>query len=589
MNYSWDLSELCKNEEEFNKGVEEIKSFIPKIKEFEGKLNDDKVLKEYFLLNKEVEFKLSKLYQYAHSLGDLNRKDLKNVALEGKIRNVLMELISASSFIDPEILTLDKAHLDEFFKENPEVDEFDFSVQKLFDGNKYVLSKDKEALLSNFNELSGAASSLYSSLCVSDYSGKEIEINGEKVNVNVSNWTALISDKTLKEEDRQKIFEALYEHFDKNKNTLANIYKIGLDAQMADVKSRGYNSIVESHLEHNHIPLSVLTNLIEVARNSTEPIKKYYKLRQKALGLSKIHTYDRFLSLAESESKFTYEEAKELFFKSIERFPKDFQEKAHFVTSEGRVDVYPKDGKRSGAYSNGGGDIKPFILLNFLGNLDDVFTLAHESGHSIHTMYSIENQKTAKQHYQIFVAEIASTFNEHNLLDYLLKQDSLSKKDKIALIQKAIEDILGTFYRQTLFGEYELEISQSYEKGEVINYEVLSNKMIELYKHYYDIDIKEEVYKPLVWAYIPHLFYTPFYVYQYATSFAASLEFYKRVNEGGKEEFDKYISLLKMGGSDYPVEEVKKAGVDLTTKKPFEAVADRLKKLVDQLEELLKD
>lgn len=589
MNYSWDLTELCKNEEEFNKGVEEIKSFIPKIKEFEGKLNDDKVLKEYFLLNKEVEFKLSKLYQYAHSLGDLNRKDLKSVALEGKIRNVLMELISATSFIDPEILSLDKAHLDEFFKNNPEVDEFDFSVQKLFDGNKYVLSKDKEALLSNFNELSGAASSLYSSLCVSDYSGKEIEINGEKVNVNVSNWTALISDKTLKEEDRQKIFEALYEHFDKNKNTLANIYKIGLDAQMADVKSRGYNSIVESHLEHNHIPLSVLTNLIEVARNSTEPIKKYYKLRQKALGLSKIHTYDRFLSLAESESKFTYEEAKELFFKSIERFPKDFQEKAHFVTSEGRVDVYPKDGKRSGAYSNGGGDIKPFILLNFLGNLDDVFTLAHESGHSIHTMYSIENQKTAKQHYQIFVAEIASTFNEHNLLDYLLKQDSLSKKDKIALIQKAIEDILGTFYRQTLFGEYELEISQSYEKGEVINYEVLSNKMIELYKHYYDIDIKEEVYKPLVWAYIPHLFYTPFYVYQYATSFAASLEFYKRVNEGGKEEFDKYISLLKMGGSDYPVEEVKKAGVDLTTKKPFEAVADRLKKLVDQLEELLKD
>lgn len=588
MNYSWDLSELCKNEEEFNKGVEEIKSFIPHFKEFEGKLSDDKVLKEYFLLNKEVEFKLSKLYQYAHSLGDLNRKDLKSVALEGKIRNVLMELISATSFIDPEILSLDKAHLEEFFKKNPEVDEFDFSVQKLFDGNKYVLSKDKEALLSNFNELSGAASSLYSSICVSDYSGKEIEIKGEKVNVNVSNWTALISDKSLSEEDRQRIFEALYEHFDKNKNTLANIYKIGLDAQMAEVKSRGYNSIVESHLEHNHIPLSVLTNLIEVARNSTEPIKKYYALRTKALNLSKPHTYDRFLSLAESESKFTYEEAKELFFKSIERFPKDFQDKAHFVTSEGRVDVYPKDGKRSGAYSNGGGDIKPFILLNFLGNLDDVFTLAHESGHSIHTMYSIENQKTAKQHYQIFVAEIASTFNEHNLLDYLLKQDSLSKKDKIALIQKAIEDILGTFYRQTLFGEYELEISEAYEKGEVINYEVLSNKMIELYKHYYDIDIKEEVYKPLVWAYIPHLFYTPFYVYQYATSFAASLEFYKRVNEGSEEEFDKYISLLKMGGSDYPVEEVKKAGVDLTTKKPFEAVADRLKMLVDQLEELLK-
>ena len=387
--------------------------------------------------------------------------------------------------------------------------------------------------------------------------------------------------------EREAIFNALYEYFDERKNTYAEMYHLGLEAQEAIVKSRGYKSILDYHLEHNQIPTSVYRSLVEVASSSTEAVKKYYELRRKALGLTKHRSYDRFLEIANSETKITYEKAKDLFYKSIERFPKDFIDKAHFVSSEGRVDVFPKEGKRSGAYSNGGEGIKPYILLNFTGTLDDAFTLAHESGHSIHTMYSIENQPELKQNYTIFVAEIASTFNEHNLLDYLLKQPGLSKNDKISLLQKSIDDILATFYRQTLFAQFELEISEAFEKGSPINYEVLNNKMAELYSTYYGIDINEEKYKPLVWAYIPHLFYTPFYVYQYATSFAASLELYSRVNKGEEGAFEKYISLLKAGGSDYPINEVKEAGVDLTTKEPFYAVTNRLQELVDELEKLL--
>ena len=387
--------------------------------------------------------------------------------------------------------------------------------------------------------------------------------------------------------EREAIFNALYEYFDERKNTYAEMYHLGLEAQQAVVKARGYKSILDYHLEHNQIPTSVYRSLVEVASSNTDAIKKYYELRRKALGLTKHRSYDRFLEIANSETKVTYEEAKDLFYKSIERFPKEFQDKAHFVSSEGRVDVFPKEGKRSGAYSNGGEGIKPYILLNFVGTLDDAFTLAHECGHSIHTMYSIENQPELKQNYTIFVAEIASTFNEHNLLDYLLKQPGLSKNDKIALLQKSIDDILATFYRQTLFAQFELEISEAFEKGSPINYEVLNNKMAELYSTYYGIDINEEKYKPLVWAYIPHLFYTPFYVYQYATSFAASLELYSRVNRGEEGAFDKYISLLKAGGSDYPINEVKEAGVDLTTKEPFYAVTNRLQELVDELEKLL--
>ena len=308
-----------------------------------------------------------------------------------------------------------------------------------------------------------------------------------------------------------------------------------------------------------------------------------------ALGLNKHRSYDRFLSLAKSEKQLSYEEAKDLFYKSIERFPEDFQKKAHEVSKEGVVDVYPSDGKRTGAYSSGGGGIFPHILLNFLGTLDDAFTLAHESGHSIHTLYSMESQPILKQNYTIFVAEIASTFNEHNLLDYLLKTGDLSKEDKIALLQKEIDEIAATFYRQTLFAEYELKASQLVEEGKQINYQVLSDIMTSLYKDYYGIDITEEVYKPLVWCYIPHLFYSPFYVYQYATSFATSLELYKRVNNNVPGAFDKYIGLLKSGGSAFPIDQVKAAGVDLTTKEPFQAVVKRMDELVRKLEELLND
>ena len=239
------------------------------------------------------------------------------------------------------------------------------------------------------------------------------------------------------------------------------------------------------------------------------------------------------------------------------------------------------------AYSNGGYGLHPYILLNFNGELNDVFTLAHESGHSIHTLYSEESQPIMDQDYTIFVAEIASTFNEHNLLDYLLKQDDLSKDDKIFLLQKSIDEICSTFYRQTLFAHFERDIALLAEQGKPINYAVLSAKMRELYLSYYGIDIEEERLKPLVWAYIPHLFYTPFYVYQYATSFTSSLLLYERVNNGEEGAFGRYIGLLRSGGSDYPVEQVRKAGVDLTTKEPFLAVIRRMEQLVAKLKDLL--
>ena len=585
-NYNWDLTEIYLDDESYNKDFELFKSRIEEFKSFEGKLSDEESLIKLLTLERDTDILLTRLYTYAQSVADLDRRSVEANSREAILTSTLNDFVSAISFIEPEILSLGKEKMDEFISKHKEFNDFDFTFRKLFDGQSHVLTKDKELLISRFGPLSGVASDLYSTLSVSDYKPKTIKLGEKEVTVTVSNWRNLIMEAKDASE-REAIFNALYEYFDERKNTYAEMYHLGLEAQQAVVKARGYKSILDYHLEHNQIPTSVYRSLVEVASSNTDAIKKYYELRRKALGLTKHRSYDRFLEIANLETKVTYEEAKDLFYKSIERFPKEFQDKAHFVSSEGRVDVFPKEGKRSGAYSNGGEGIKPYILLNFVGTLDDAFTLAHECGHSIHTMYSIENQPELKQNYTIFVAEIASTFNEHNLLDYLLKQPGLSKNDKIALLQKSIDDILATFYRQTLFAQFELEISEAFEKGSPINYEVLNNKMAELYSTYYGIDINEEKYKPLVWAYIPHLFYTPFYVYQYATSFAASLELYSRVNRGEEGAFDKYISLLKAGGSDYPINEVKEAGVDLTTKEPFYAVTNRLQELVDELEKLL--
>jgi oligoendopeptidase F len=350
------------------------------------------------------------------------------------------------------------------------------------------------------------------------------------------------------------------------------------------MKARKYAACVEAALFNNAIPVEVYRSLASVARENTAPIKKYIALRKKFLKLKEYHTYDRFLPLVKSTKEYEFDEAKNLFFKSIANFPADFQEKAHEVLKDGFVDVYEAEGKRSGAYSSSTPDLHPYILLNYSKTLDDVFTVAHEAGHSIHSMYAMENQPTMLQDYTIFVAEIASTFNEHNLLDYFISGSKASKKEKISLLQRTIDDILATFYRQTLFAIYELEAHKLVEENQPITADILSKIMIDLYKDFYDLDIASEEVKPYVWAYIPHLFYTPFYVYQYATSFATSLKLYENVKNNVPGAFDRYIGLLKSGGSEFPVEQIKKAGVDLTEKEAFLAVAHRLGELVDQLE-----
>ncbi len=590
MNTNWDLTNIYADEADFEKEVTRLKEVLtPKVASLKGKLHTEEGFKDYLDICRDIESSVSRAFVYASTRSDLDKRNTKNGEALSRIQLAYQGFASASSFADPEILSLGKETVFAFLKKHPEYAEFDLSFDRLFREADHVLSADKEKLLSAYAPLQNKGADLYSMLAVAD--GKEHEANlsnNEMAKVSQNNWVSLVS-KAEKQEDRQAIFEALYEEFDEKKNTFGEIYNTTLQGELAAMKARGYSSILEEHLYGNNIPLSVFTNLIEVASTHVEALHKYYRIRAKYLGLKKHRSYDRFVELAKSDKKYTYEEALELFYHSIENYSEDYQKKAREVTKEGFVDVYPSSGKRSGAYSTGGNGVHPYILLNFNGTLDDVFTLAHESGHSVHTLYSDESEPLMKQGYTIFVAEIASTFNEHNLLDYLLASGELDRNSKIALLQKAIDEIVATFYRQTLFAQYEYEISKLVEKGEPINHEVLSEEMIKLYKTYYGIDIREEKVKPLVWAYIPHLFYTPFYVYQYATSFTASMLLYENMKEKKPRAFDAFVDLLRSGGSDYPVNLVKKAGVDLTKKDTFLAVTKRMEELVDELERTLFD
>lgn len=590
MDKVWNLTHIYKTQEDFEKDLDYAKKVIlPGITELEGKLKNEEDLVKYFDLERKANEVLNHLGRFASRRSDLDKKDVKNLSDLAKIDNLFNDFGSADSYSTPEILSLGKEHREKFFLNHPEYKDFDFQVEKIFRGEKFTLPAVEERLLSYYAPLEGSGSSLYSQLSVGDYTPKKITLSsGKEVEVNRSNWTSL-EGSLENPEDRKKVFLSLYSWYNEHKNTYGEIYNSVVQSELSERKARGYSSILQEHLYHNKIDESVFHNLVEAANENAEPLHKYYEIRRKYFGLDHHRSYDRFLSLAKSEKKYTYEEAKEIFFDSIKDYPEDYQKKAQDVLAEGYVDVYPRSGKRTGGYSSGSANVHPYILLNFNGDLEDVFTLAHEAGHSVHTLYSEEAQPLVKQDYTIFVAEIASTFNEHNLLDYFRKSKSLSKNDKIALLQKSIDQIVSTFYRQTLFAQYEYEISQKAERGEPINYQVLSDERTKLYKAYYGIDITEEELKPLVWAYIPHLFYTPFYVYQYATSFTASMLIYKNFRSGTKDAFDNYLKMLKSGGSRYPIDEVKLAGVDLTKKEAFSAVTGRRKELVEELDKLLNE
>ncbi len=583
---NWDLTVVYKDWKEWDSSFDNVKQKVALYKNYQGKLSSFESFEDYYKFDEEVSKEIYKLAVYAHMQNDLNTKDEHNDSKYKQVMMLYSELVQASSFAMPEKISVGEEVINSFIAKSDKLKEYRFSLEDLFRTQEHILDQKSESILANFTELSGITGTLYSALANADKTSKFVTLSdGREVEVTSGNYRAFLMD-LKSQEDRFIVFKAVFERYAENKNTFAAFYNTVAASDWANAKSRNYASSLESYLFNDNVPVDVYKTLINTTKENTETIKRYIELRKKALGIKDYHTYDRFLPLATSNKKYTYEEGLELFYKATEKIPGNFTELAKLALKEGHVDVYEQPGKRTGAYSTSIYGYNPFILLNYNDTLDNVFTVAHEAGHSIHTLLSSEHQPFATSNYTIFVAEIASTFNEHLLLDYLMEK-STDKQEKIVLLQQAIDDILGTFYRQSLFADFEYQAHTMLEQGQPITHDALSKIMVDLYTQYYGIDILTEEVKQFVWAYIPHMYYSPFYVYKYATSYAASLKIYQDVKSGDELALDKYFGLLKSGGSEYPVDQVIKAGVDLTTKEPFNAVVERLGSLVDQLEKLL--
>ncbi|BBM57398.1 oligoendopeptidase F [Leptotrichia trevisanii] len=584
--YKWNLSDIYENYSAWEKDFEKVSDLKKELAGFKGQFGNEEKLLEFFQKQEEMDKISYKLYRYPQLAKDLNSSDKEAVEHLQKVQFLFAEISTELSWVNSELV--DNRENIEKWIEKKEFDDYRFGLKNLFRLQKHILEEKESKLLSYYSSFFSAPRSIYSEVTVTDVEWSQVTLSsGEKVDVTPANYSKILSTNR-NQEDRKLMFQTFYTIYEKKKNTIAAIYNSILQKDIASQKAYNYDSFLLSHLESDNIPEEIYLNLVNTAKNNTKPLQRYLKLRKKILGLEKYYNFDGSINLIEFDKEYEYDDAKEIVLNSVAPLGKDYVEKMKKAISEGWLDVFEAKGKRTGAYSAGVYGVHPYMLLNYNKTLDSVFTLAHELGHTLHTLYSDENQPFSMADYTIFVAEVASTFNERLLLDYMLENTN-DPKERIALLEQEIGNIVGTFYFQALLADYEYQAHKLAEAGEPITAEVLSKIMEDLFDKYYGDIIEKDDLIYIFWARVPHFFNSPFYVYQYATCFASSAILYeKMINSSDetekKQTLDKYIQLLSSGGNDFPMEQLKKAGVDLSKIETIEAVAKQFDLLLDKLE-----
>lgn len=584
--YKWNLSDIYENYSAWEKDFEKVSELKKELAGFKGQFGNEGKLLEFFQKQEEMDKISYKLYRYPQLARDLNSSDKEAVEHLQKVQFLFAEISTELSWVNSELV--DNRENIEKWIEKKEFDDYRFGLKNLFRLQKHILEEKESKLLSYYSSFFSAPRSIYSEVTVTDVEWPQVTLSsGEKVDVTPANYSKILSTNR-NQEDRKLMFQTFYTIYEKKKNTIGAIYNSILQKGIASKKAYNYDSFLLSHLESDNIPEEIYLNLVNTAKNNTKPLQRYLKLRKKILGLEKYYNFDGSINLIEFDKEYEYDDAKEIVLNSVAPLGKDYVEKMKKAISEGWLDVFEAKGKRTGAYSAGVYGVHPYMLLNYNKTLDSVFTLAHELGHTLHTLYSDENQPFSMADYTIFVAEVASTFNERLLLDYMLENTN-DPKERIALLEQEIGNIVGTFYFQALLADYEYQAHKLAEAGEPITAEVLSKIMEDLFDKYYGDIIEKDDLIYIFWARVPHFFNSPFYVYQYATCFASSAILYeKMINSSDESEkkqtLDKYIQLLSSGGNDFPMEQLKKAGVDLSKIETIEAVAKQFDLLLDKLE-----
>jgi len=587
--YKWDLNDIYANWQEWEKGLADLQAKMDKIIALKGTLGDGaEPLLNALSLQDDMNILAYRVYRYPQLTRDTDTRNQEISARLQQVQIMFARFGTATSWINPEILQIPWDTMKQWLDSTAGLAPYRFGLENLYRQQAHVLDEDKERLLSFYSQFNGTPQSIYSELSTSDIQFPTVTFStGTELKMTSGNYSLVLATYPS-QADRKMAFDAHYKVYDATKNTYAAVYNSICQRDWAGAQSRNYASTLESALDGDNIPLEVYTNLVNTVKANTAPLQRYTALRKKVLGLEEYHNYDGSIGLTDFTKTYSYDQAKKWVMESIKPLGKEYNEKYKQALEGGWIDVFENTGKRPGAYSANVYGVHPYMLLNYNETLDDVFTLGHELGHTMHSLLSSENQPFANHSYTIFVAEVASTFNERLLLDYLLGQTK-DPKERIALLQQAIRGITGTFYFQTLLADYEMQVHELVEKGQPITAETLNQIMHSLFDAYYGDSIVDDALLDVVWARIGHFYNAPFYVYQYATCFASSAQIYDDVTKGPKKErqaaLDRYLTLLKSGGNDYPMEQLKKAGVDLSKPEPVKAVIAQFDELVTMLEQ----
>ncbi len=586
--YTWNLTDICESWDEWTSAYGSLERGIDRLAGFQGTLADGPAaLLAALAAQDEVEALMYKVWYFASLHHDEDQRDNAVAARRQQVQILFARHAQASSWFSPELLAIPQATVRVWLDTHPGLALYRFAIESLFHSQEHVLDQQGERLLSFSGRFSSTPHEAYAALTTADATFPTLTLaSGEQVTLSYGRYRALL-ETNRHQPDRAAAYRAFHGMFAESSNTFAALYNGVLQRDWFHARSRGYASTLDAALHGNNIPVSVVTTLIDEAKAGTAPLRRYHQLRKRALGLAEYKLFDTAVPLVEHDARYPYDDVQEWVVASTAPLGRDYQAMVREAFTGRWIDVFENAGKRSGAYSAPVYGSHPYMLLNYNETLDAVFTLAHEMGHSMHTVLAHRTQPFRYAAYEIFVAEVPSTLNEALFLDFMLGR-AASREERIVLLQHAIDSIAGTFFTQVLFADFELQAHRLVEQDQPVTADVLNGIYAGLLREYYGPAIDEEDLSKVTWSRIPHFFSTPYYVYQYSTCFASTARLMQDLRSTDSrlraDVVGRYLSLLEAGGSDYPIALLQRAGVDLTQPDTVRAVSRELDALVSQLE-----
>ncbi|MCW0483516.1 oligoendopeptidase F [Gaoshiqia sediminis] len=588
--YTWNLTDIFPSDEAWREAVTELSGKLDQIEQFKGTLTTSaKNLLKALQFNTELSKEASKIYLYAGMSSDLDTRNMKYSGMKQELQQLFSAFGAKAAFIEPEILTADWATIENFMQEEPGLEIYRMNLANMFRTKAHTLSETEERIMALSGLVSGVSQSVYSSFSNAELPKPEVTLSsGETLSVGSAEYNRYRA--AANRADREIVFDAFWNNYARFRGSFGEMLYGNVKADMFRARARHYESSLQASLYPNNIPAEVYHSLVDNVNKNLPAFYRYLNIKKRMMGVDTLKYLDLYAPVVKDvDLKYSYEEATRLVLESLQPLGDEYVSTVEKAINERWIDVYPAPGKRSGAYSNGAHyDGHPFILLNYTELYDDVSTLTHELGHTMQSYFSNKTQPYPTADYVTFVAEVASTFNEVLLFNHIIEQ---VKDDdvKLSILMNWLDRFKGTLFRQTQFAEFELKIHEEAEQGKPLTGDTFSEIYADIVKRYYGHEqgiCHIDDYINMEWAFIPHFYYN-FYVYQYSTSFTASISLAEKVMSGDQQALKNYMDFLSAGGSDYPIELLKKAGVDMTSSEPFEKTIAAMNKVMDEIEHIL--